>query len=131
MSAADGYVLTTTKVVDHGPDTSRWNLVVIGDGYQASEITQYHTDVQNFLNVFRVTPPFNELFAGVNVYRIDVVSNESGADIPACAGGTPVTRNTYFDATFCSLWGGSPLERLLTVNDALARRMAARWRFTP
>ena len=120
MSATDGYVLTTTKVVDHGPDTSRWNLVVIGDGYQASEITQYHTDVQNFLNVFRTTPPFTGLFAGVNVYRIDVVSNESGADIPACAGGTPVTKNTYFDSTFCSLWGGSPLERLLTINDSLA-----------
>lgn len=30
MSASDGYVVGTTKVVDHGPDSARWNLVIIG-----------------------------------------------------------------------------------------------------
>ena len=114
MSTSDGYVAGTTKIVDHGPDTARWNLVVVGDGYRASELANYHTHVQSFVDELRTTPPFNELFCGINVYRIDVVSNESGADDPGCAGGTPVTAKTYFDATFCSLCAGSPLDRLLT-----------------
>jgi IgA Peptidase M64 len=87
VSASDGYVVGTTKVVDHGPDNARWNLVIIGDGYRASDLTQYHTDVQNFLTTLCATPPYDELFCGINVHRIDVVSTDSGADDPGCAGG--------------------------------------------
>ncbi|HVH57828.1 MAG TPA: M64 family metallopeptidase [Vicinamibacterales bacterium] len=124
MSASDGYVVGVTKVVDHGPENSRWDLVVVGDGYRASELTNYHTHVQNFINALRTTPPFNELFCGINVHRIDVVSTDSGADDPGCGGGTAVTANTYFDAKFCSMFAGSPLERLLTVDDGLALSVA-------
>ncbi|MGR9046419.1 MAG: M64 family metallopeptidase [Gammaproteobacteria bacterium] len=124
MSSSDGHVVGTTKVVDHGPDNARWNLVIIGDGYRASELTNYHTHVQNFITELRNTPPFNELFCGINVHRIDVVSTDSGADDPGCAGGTAVTVNTYFDATFCTPFAGSPLDRLLSVDTALALSVA-------
>jgi IgA peptidase M64/VWA domain-containing protein len=124
VSASDGYVVGVTKVVDHGPENSRWDLVVVGDGYRASELTAYHTHVQNFINALRTTPPFNELFCGINVHRIDVVSTDSGADDPGCGGGTAVTANTYFDAKFCSMFAGSPLERLLTIDDGLALSVA-------
>ena len=112
-------------MVDHGPDNIRWNLVIIGDGYRASELTQYHTDVQNYLTAFRMTPPFDELFCGINVHRIDVVSTDSGADDPGCAGGMATTANTYFDATFCTIFAGTPLDRLLSVNSALALSVAS------
>ena len=36
----------------------------------------------------------------------------------------PVTASTYFDATFCSMFAGSPLERLLTIDDGLALSVA-------
>ena len=128
MTTSDGYVVGTTKVVDHGPSSARWNLVIVGDGYRASELTQYHTDVQNFLTTFRATPPFDgELFCGINIYRVDVVSTDSGADDPnTCTGGTGATANTYFDATFCSVGpGGVRLERLLTINSNLAKSVGA------
>jgi hypothetical protein len=124
MGSSDGYVVGTTKVVDHGPDNARWNLVIIGDGYRASELANYHTHVQNFIAELQNTPPFNELFCGINVHRIDVVSSESGADDPGCAGGRAVTANTYFDATFCTPFAGSPLDRLLSVDTALALSVA-------
>src|SRR5262245_11416449 len=124
MGASDGYVVGVTKVVDHGPESARWDLVIVGDGYQASELGNYHTHVQNFIDDLRATPTFNEMFCGINVHRIDVVSNESGADDPGCGGNPPVTRKTYFDAKFCSLFNGSPLERLLTIDDALALSVA-------
>lgn len=124
MGATNGYVVGTTKVVDHGPDSARWNLVIIGDGYRDTELTNYHTHVQSFITELRNTPPFNELFCGINVHRIDVVSDQSGADDPGCAGGTPVTANTYFDATFCSTFAGSPLDRLLTIDSTLGLSVA-------
>ena len=71
--------------------------MIVGDGYQLSELASYHTAVQSFITQLQTTPPFDELFCGINVYRIDVASNQSGADIPACAGGTPTTADTYFD----------------------------------
>lgn len=124
MSTSDGYVVGATKIVDHGPDTARWNLVIVADGYQSTELANYHADAQNFVNALRATPPFNELFCGINVYRIDVVSSQSGADDPGCGGNAPVTANTYFDAKFCSLFSGNPLERLLTIDDGLAISVA-------
>lgn len=127
MSASDGYIVGTSKIVDNGPDSSRWNLVIIGDGYRDSELTQYHTDVENFLTKLRTTPPFDELFCGINVHRIDVVSTDSGADDPTdCAGGTGAAPRTYFDATFCSVGpGGVRLDRLLTVDTGLALSVAS------
>lgn len=125
MGVSDGYVVGTTKIVDQGSDSARWNLVIIGDGYRESELMKYHTDVQNFLTMLRFTPPFNELFSGINVHRIDVVSTDSGADDPGCAGGAAIIANTYFDATFCTLFAGTPLDRLLSVNTALALSVAS------
>lgn len=117
MSETDGYVVRTSKIVDHGPDKDRWNLVILGDGYQANELTKYETDVQNFWTAFRTTPPFDELLDAINVHRVYVVSTERGADEPSdCKGGTGATKRTYFDATFC--------DTLLTVNASLTKSVA-------
>ena len=127
MTATDGYVVGTTKVVDHGSETDRWDLVILGDGYQASELATYHQDVENFLTEFRVTPPFNELFCGINVHRVDIVSTDSGADEPTVSGdcsSASTTPRTFLDAKFCSLFAGSPLERLLTVDSTRALAIA-------
>lgn len=125
MSASDGFVVGRTKIVDHGPDNVRWNLVILGDGYRSTELAQYHADVQSFVTELRTTPPFHELFCGINVHRVDVVSTDSGADDPTDCGGTGATPATYFDATFCSVGpGGVKIERLLTVNTALALSVA-------
>jgi hypothetical protein len=126
MGSSDGYVGGTTKVADHGPDNSRWNLVIVGDGYRSGEISGYHADVQTLIDRMYNTPPFDELWCGINVHRIDVVSTDSGADDPtACAGGSGATPHTYFDATFCSPWGAGVLDRLLTVDSGLAQATAS------
>lgn len=124
MSASDGYVVGTTKLIDHGPDSVRWNLVIIGDGYRKDELAKYRGDVENFLTTLQATPPFDALFRGINVHRIDVVSTDSGADDPGCGGNSPVAANTYFDATFCTPFAGTPLERLLSINDTLGLSVA-------
>ncbi|MET3806821.1 hypothetical protein ABIB25_003841 [Nakamurella sp. UYEF19] len=125
MSASDGYVLGMSKIVDHGPNSSRWNLVFVGDGYRSTELNQYRADVNAIVQQFRATPPFDNLFCGINVHRIDVVSTQSGADDPLDApdspAGTPTTANTYFDATFAGTGpGGVKYDRLLVIDAALA-----------
>jgi len=61
MSTADGTVLGTTKIVDHGPNTQRWNLVILADGYRTSEMGTFAADAQAFVNRLFSVKPFNEL----------------------------------------------------------------------
>lgn len=126
MTTSDGYILGTAKVVDHGPASSRYNLVFLGDGYRASEIAKYHTDVQAAIDTIYATAPFNELWCGINIYRVDVVSTDSGVDDPASCGdgsaGSGSSVRTYFDATLC---GDGQIRRLLTINDGTALSTAS------
>ena len=113
MSTSDGQVIGMTQVVNHGAASQRWNLVILSEGYQQSQLPQFHTDVQNFIGTLLQTPPFDELSCAMNIYRIDVASTDSGADDPTACGGTGAAPRTYFDASFCN----SGIQRLLEVND--------------
>ena len=113
MGTADGTVNGATKIVDHGSDTDRWTMVLVAEGYRNSELAQFHTDAQNFVNTLLSTAPFSTLQAAINVYRLDVASTDSGADDPTACGGSGATPRTYFDASFCN----SGIHRLLEVND--------------
>ena len=86
LTVADGAVGAAQKIVDHGPDAVRYNVVVLGDGYRVTEMAKYHTDVQAFVDVFRHTAPFGDLWCGINIHRIDVASTDSGADDPVACG---------------------------------------------
>ena len=125
MSTADGTVVGTTKLVDHGPNADRYNIVVVGDGYRAAEMAKYHADVQAFVATLHATAPFGDLWCAINVHRVDVTSTDSGADDPAACGdgsvGAGAAARTYFDATFCS---GGAIRRLLTCNSAIATSVA-------
>jgi hypothetical protein len=120
LSTADGTVVGTTQVLDNGPRDQRWNLVLMGDGYQAAQLDQFANDVQAFVNTLLATPPFDELRRAINVLRVDVSSTDSGADDPTACGGTGATARTYFDAAFCN----SGARRLLQVNNATALSVA-------
>ena len=117
MGANDGFVIGLKKIVDHGPPTVRWNLVLVAEGFQAAEMPKFHQEASKFVDKLFHTKPFDEMWCAINIYRLDVASTESGADEPSggeCTGNGAV-RATYFDATFCS--GG--VQRRLTVNDSL------------
>ena len=85
-------------------------------------MAKYHADVQAFVDAFGQTAPFGDLWCGINVHRIDVVSTDSGADDPIACGdgsaGSGAVARTYFDATFCS---GNAIRRLLTCDSVRAR----------
>lgn len=113
MGTGDGSVLGTTKIVDHGSDADRWNLVLVSEGYRSTQMGQFQTDAQNFVNTLFATAPFDTLQSAINVHRVDVTSTDSGANDPTACGGTGANPTTYFDGSFCN----SNIRRLLLVNN--------------
>jgi hypothetical protein len=123
MGSADGRVIGLTKIVDAGPPGSRWNLVIVADGYRAPELGAFAEDARAVSNRLFATAPFNQadIREAINVYRLDVESTQSGADKPICGGsgggrGTAVA--TYFDGRFCF---DGKTQRLLYGDDRLVR----------
>jgi hypothetical protein len=113
MSTSDGSVVGKTQIVNNGDPAKRWNLVILGDGYQRRDLGKFETDANSFVATMRSTPPYEALWRAVNVYRIDVASTDSGAAIPTtCHSGQP-RAHTYFDASFCN----NGIDRLLEVDQ--------------
>jgi len=128
MTAVDGRVRGVTKIVDAGPASKRWNLVLTSDGYRAEEMDRFAADVQSLTDYLFTAAPFDDptLRRAINIFRLDVESNQSGADKPICpdGGGTGATAATYFDGTFC--YDGRT-ERLLYGDDRLAISTVKTW----
>lgn len=118
MTTSDGAVGASRKLIDHGANNRRFNLVVMGDGYQAAQLAQFTTDAQRTITTFLSTPPFDVVRTAINAWTVDVTSTESGADIPCDT--PPTARRTYFDAAYCL----NGLRRLIGVNYATATTVA-------
>jgi IgA Peptidase M64 len=125
VSTADGKIIGTTQIVNNGPTANLFNIVILAEGFQQSELSQFAPAAQAFVDTLSVTLPYPILMDSINVFRVDVASTDSGADdpltCPDSSAGSGVSPKTYFDATFC---GGS-IRRLLTVNNATAMSVAA------
>ena len=121
MSAADGTIIGTTKLVDHGPDARRWTMVILAEGYRQAELDKFRLDANAFIDQLSRTPPFTAMWCAMNIYRVDIASTESGADDPAACGdgtvGSGAARATFFDTTFC--FNNTP-RRLLAGDQGLA-----------
>jgi hypothetical protein len=120
MAASDGAVVGTTKILDNGSDSERWNLVLMADGYTKDQLSDFARDCQNFVAKLVTTPPFDSLQSALNVHRVDVWSLDTGADDPAACGGTGAVARTLFDSSFCTCG----IRRLLAVNNATALQVA-------
>jgi hypothetical protein len=123
-----------------GPPSNRFDFLVMGDGYTASQSAMFDNHVADFTNNFFGISPYQEYQSFVNTTGMFVASPESGADHPpydaacdwrdrgCCAdtiaqtdplAGTFV--DTAFDATFCL----SNAHRLIGVNTAKVYAAAA------
>jgi IgA Peptidase M64 len=120
MGASDGTIIGTTKIVDNGPASKRWNLVIMSEGYRLSEMGQFAGDARQIANELFLTPPFIQLKSAINIYRVDVASTDSGADDPIACGGSGAAPATFFDASFCT----NGIRRLLVVDNIIALTVA-------
>ncbi|UCD92753.1 MAG: hypothetical protein JSV43_02220 [Methanobacteriota archaeon] len=104
-------MVTITKVVDNGDPADKIDILVMGDGFDSSTTDQNRFDakVQDFINKFFAIAPFDVLKTAFNVYKAEVVSNDSGIDRPD----DNITRDTALNTSY----GSGDLERLITATD--------------
>jgi Ca2+-binding RTX toxin-like protein len=120
-NAADADAVSASglrPVIVTGDSDNRVDIILLGDGYTDSEIdTTFTSDILDYLSYIfddsALTQPFGRYENFFNIYAVDVVSNESGADDPT----TGIVRDTALDATY--LFDGVT-QRLLYVNETAA-----------
>jgi len=102
-----------------GPSANRVDIIFMGDGYTSAQIgTTYTSQILDFADYLfdgsALTQPFGRYRSLFNIYAIEVVSKQSGADHPA----KNIVRDTALDASY--RYDGAT-DRLLYLNEAVAR----------
>ncbi|MCA1993121.1 MAG: M64 family metallopeptidase [Coleofasciculus sp. S288] len=104
---------------DNGSSENRVDIFFLGDGYTAADVdTTYvsHIDamLQHLFNEGENPYPRYKNF--FNVHSVDVISNESGADIPP----EGIFRDTALDASY---YFDGEIDRLLYINEVKANQV--------
>lgn len=89
---------TVTTVISNGTTDTRYDIVILGDGYQANEQGQFNQDVNTFLTSLFQKAPYNLFAEYYNVHTVFRASQDSGADRPDES--PPVFVNTAYEATY-------------------------------
>lgn len=69
-------------VHESGPAAEKVDLLVLGDGYTAGELDDYHGDVRRVIEALFTYSPFAERRDDFNVWAVDVASEHSGVTRP-------------------------------------------------
>jgi len=120
----DGPV-SSVKIKDTGPDANRLVMVFVGDGYIQADLDNgaYAADVARTLAAFGNDRPWDEMLKVTNVYRINVLSNERGADYENAAPGSGgILKDTYFQNRF---YADNVTQRLLAPSATGTSRAIA------
>ncbi|QQS40050.1 MAG: hypothetical protein IPM63_11830 [Acidobacteriota bacterium] len=104
-------------IINNGDPVNRVDIAIVGDGYTAGEMTKYRNDVAQFVADWFAQQPYLKYSRYFNVHRIDVVSNESGADHPE--------RNppVFVDTTFNATYNCGSIQRLICVTTSLVNQV--------
>lgn len=105
-----------TTMVSNGSPLNRVDMVFVGDGYLASDLTTtYPQHVTNQINyIFNGSQdPFPRYRNFFNVHRVNTASQERGADKPP----QNIFVNTAFDSSY---WWDGVTERLLYLDGSKA-----------
>lgn len=86
-------------ILQNGPTTNRFNVVVLAEGYTSSQSAKFLADATNAINGLLARAPYQEYQSYFNAYAIFVASSQSGSDHPVSS----TYRNTYFYSTYDSV----------------------------
>lgn len=104
-----------------GDPAESLNLIVLGDGYTADEQDEFHADVDRHLNVLWSIEPFRGYRNYLNVYRVDVVSPESGISCDPDDGN--VRRDTALHLEYAQECPAGPNARGITFGEGGAEAL--------
>ena len=108
---------TVVPIQITGPPAERLNLVILGDGYTAGEQQEFRDDVERNLNVQWSIEPFRSYRHYFNVYRLEIISQDSGISCDPDDGN--VRRNTPLRLNFANTCPAPALARGITYGPAL------------
>ncbi|MCP4684782.1 MAG: hypothetical protein GY867_04965, partial [bacterium] len=96
-SALEGFV-SSAKIQDTGDDDNRLVIVVLGDGYTLTNLNNgdFTQNVIDMVLTMGSAEPWDFMMDATNIYRVDVESNEAGADHETYG----VFKDTYFNSSF-------------------------------
>jgi hypothetical protein len=95
---------TVKTILNNGPVTNRYDVVILGDGYQAAEQAKFDADCLASINYLFGRPSYGAYKEFFNVHTVFRASVDSGADEPDKS--PPIVKNTVYDSTFN--YGGTP-----------------------
>ena len=122
LSVALAEVFPVNNILVNGPNSSRINIVFMGDGYTQNQMDLFIADVHEVTDELFNEVPYENYKNFFNVYAIEVPSNESGTDHPGTApdcGGdvnNVFFADTYFDCAFDQY----NIHRLIVIQDYAA-----------
>jgi hypothetical protein len=75
--------LNTWAVMQNGPPRDKVDLLLMGDGYTATEIEKWHSDARRMAETLFAASPFREHRQDFNVWAVDTPAEESGVSRPS------------------------------------------------
>ena len=108
VCAIESAAETVTTLIDNGDPMQRVDLVVLGDGFTASEMDAFRMHAAEAADGFLADPPYRNYAPFFNVHTIEVVSKESGADHPE--------RESYKDTALGATYGCGGVQRLICID---------------
>ncbi|AXX34026.1 hypothetical protein KCV87_22410 [Actinosynnema pretiosum subsp. pretiosum] len=121
-SAPSEVAAEVVPIQETGAPGDRFDLVFVGDGYAEGDLPAYRRDAQSKWEELSEVEPFKTYKQYFNVWRVDVISPESGVDNDPSLGSA---KDTAMDMGFWCQGRDLATERLLCVDEAAARRYAA------
>ena len=87
-----------SAVLLNGSTSGKYDIVFVGDGFtsSAADQTSFNNAVNTSLNAMRNKHPYSDNICAFNVWRVNVISSQSGIDHPI----TGVFKNTELNCTF-------------------------------
>jgi len=85
-----------TAVLSNGSTSLKYDIVFIGDGFTTAQQADFNARVNDAVAALQAMPAYSQRMCGLNIWRVNVVSAQSGVDHPA--GG--VFRNTELDCRY-------------------------------
>jgi hypothetical protein len=120
MSRDNGEVLGSTRIFNSGSNASRFNLVLLAEGYTEDQQDLFNEHCEQFVAALQDDKWLRGMAAAFNIHRINVASDEEGTDDPdSCDGGDAAAVDTFFDSSLCT---GFPvaIRRLMHFDSGLA-----------
>ncbi|MEE8128657.1 MAG: IgA Peptidase M64 [Vicinamibacterales bacterium] len=72
-------------LLESGPPSEKVDLLVIGEGYTAAEVSKFHDDARRLVDALFEEEPFKSRRSDFNVWGLDLPSAESGVSRPRAA----------------------------------------------